>query len=104
MLYDDELGKVVKKRFILASQLLLFPTNSTYNKKSREIFFPNELNESDECFMLADSGGVPYGMPNRAEWVLSEFIQSLKTPPSKLRVYILYHPFMVPEFARLCND
>ena len=98
MIYNDDLGKGVKKRFIPASQLISFPANSSYDEviqKSREIFFPDEQNESDECFKLADSGGVPYDVPNKSDWVLSDFIQSLKIPPSKLHVYVLYQSLVV---------
>ena len=83
--------RCVKERYIPAAQTMTYPTNASYElviEKGREVFFPDEINEND-CFALADSGGVP---KNRGEWVLSKFIEGLKQPPSKLRLYILYWP------------
>ena len=95
MVYDEELGKGVKKRYIPASQTVTFPANASFDlviQKSREIFFPYETNESDGCFTLADSGGVPYDVENKPDWILSNFVQGLKQPPSKLRIYVMYQP------------
>ena len=95
MVYDEELGKGVKKRYIPASQMVIFPANASFSlviQKSREIFFPDETNESDDSFTLADSRGVPYDVENKSDWILSEFVQGLKQPPSKLRMYVLYQP------------
>ena len=70
MVYDEELGKGVKKRYIPASQMVIFPANASFSlviQKSREIFFPDETNESDDFFTLADLGGVPYDVENRLD-------------------------------------
>ena len=95
MVYNEELGKGVRKRYIPASQTVTFPANSSFFQviqKSREIFFPDEADESDACFTLADSGGVPYEIENKSDWILADFLQGLKQPPSKLRIYIMYQP------------
>ena len=95
MIFNEELGKGVKKRFIPASQLVTFPTNASYNlviQKSREFFFSDEGTENYDYFTLADSGGLPYDVGKKSDWILSEFIQGLKQPPSKLRIYIMYQP------------
>ena len=42
--------------------------------------------------LLLPTGGVPYKIEDKAVWVLSDFVESLKQPPSKLRLYILYWP------------
>ena len=62
MLFDEKLGKGVKKQYIPPSQTVTFPTNASYDlviEKGREVFFPDEPNESD-YFTLADSSGMPY--------------------------------------------
>ena len=59
--------RCVKERYIPAAQTKTYPTNASYElviEKGREVFFPDEINEND-CFALADSGGVP---KNRGEW------------------------------------
>ena len=33
-----------------------------------------------------------YEMKDKVGWVLSDFVESLKVPPSKLQLYILYWP------------
>ena len=60
-------------------------------EKGREVFFPDKANDNDS-FALADSNSVPYEVKNKTGWVLSEFVQGLKLPPSKLRISILYWP------------
>ena len=79
----------MKKRYIPPSQIVSFPANASYNCviwKAREIFFPDESNESNDCFCLTDSCGVPHNVESESDWVLSEFVQELKQPPSKLRI------------------
>ena len=93
-MFDDKLCKGVRKRFIPPAQTMTFPANASYNlviDKGQEVFFPDEATEND-CFALADSGGVPYKIEDTAVWVLSDFVESLKQPPSKLHLYILYWP------------
>ena len=95
MIYDEELGKGVKKRYIPASPVVTFSANSSFSlviQKSREIFFPDETNESDDSFTLADSGGVPYDVENKSDWMLSNFVQGLNQLPSKLHMYVMYQP------------
>ena len=95
MLFDESLGKGVRKRYIPASQTITFSANATYDlviQKSQEIFFPDEAREQEDLFCLADSSGIPYEIGNKCEWKLSEFVQGLKLPPSKLRLYVMYRP------------
>ena len=35
---------------------------------------------------------MAYDVDDKEDWVLSEFIDKLKQPPSKLRIYVLYQP------------
>ena len=72
---------------------LTFPANTSFFQviqKSREIFFPDEADESDACFTLADSRGVLYEVEKKSDWILADFLQGLKQSPSKLRIYIMY--------------
>ena len=94
MVYDEDLEKGVKKRYIPPSEIMTFPSSAPYDlviQKGRETFFPNDTSEAD-CFCLADSGGVPYVIEEKSDWVLSEFVQKLKQAPSKLRIYLMYRP------------
>ena len=94
MIFDEELQKGVKKRFIPPPVTMSLACSATYDTvidKGREHFFPDETG-SDDSFFLADSSGIPYKVENKSDWILSEFIQSIGQPPSKLRLYILCHP------------
>ena len=100
MVFNEELRKGIRKCYIPASQAVTFPANTSFDtviQKSRELFFPDETDESNDCFALADSGGVPYEIQDKSHWTLSDFVQNLKQPPSKLRLYIMYQAksFMV---------
>ena len=89
MIFNDKLCKGVRKRYIPSAQTMTFPTDASYKmviEKGRRFFFPDELDD-DDCFGLADTGGMPYKIQNKVDWVLSV---RLKQPPSKLGVYILY--------------
>ena len=94
MIFDEELQKGVKKRFISAPVTMSLPCNVTYDtliEKGREHFFPDETG-SDETFFLDDSSGIPYKIEDKSDWTLSDFIQNIGQPPSKLRLYTLCHP------------
>lgn len=61
------------KGYIPVSQTVTFPANASFFQviqKSREIFFPDEADKSDAHFTLADSGGVPYEVKNKSDWIL----------------------------------
>ena len=94
MIFDEKLCKGVRKQYIPPTQTMTFPASASYGlviEKGREVFFPDEAND-DDSFALADSNGVPYEVKDKTGWVLSEFVEGLKLPPSKLRIYILYWP------------
>ena len=83
-MFDKELEKGVKKRFIPPSQIMTFPFSAPYDfviQKGRKTFFPNNSSGPD-CFCLADSSGIPYDIEDQSNWVLSEFVKKLNQPPS----------------------
>lgn len=92
MVFDKDLKKGVKKQYIPPSQVMSFPRSAPYDliiQKGQEVFFPDNSSEAD-C--LADSGGMAYDIEDKSDWVLSEFVEKLKQPPCKLRIYIMYQP------------
>ena len=94
MIFDDELQKGVKKRYIPPPMNVSFPGTATYDdviSSGRENFFPDE-NTSADTFCLCDSSGTPFKVDNPESWVLSEFVQTTGQPPSKLRLYVMWQP------------
>ena len=62
MIYDEELQKGVKKRFIPPSVNVSFPSTATYDDiidVGRETFFPDESSSLD-TFCLCDSSGIMF--------------------------------------------
>ena len=96
MIYDDELQKGVKKRFIQPPVNVPFPSTATYDdliKFGRETFFPDESSPLD-TFCLCDSSGTMFKVEDRSIWVLSEFVQNSGQPPSKIRLYVTWRPMV----------
>ena len=82
MVFDEDLEKAVKKQYIPPSEIITFPSSAPYNlviQKGRETSFPSDTSEAD-CFRLADSGGVPYDIEEKSDWVLSEFVRNKHQP------------------------
>ena len=91
MIFDEKLQKGVRRRSIPPPLNISLPCSAPYDtliKKGRENFFPDDTS-SDDLFCLADSNGIPYEVEDKSDWVLSEFIQQIGQPPSKLRLYVM---------------
>lgn len=94
MIYDEELQKGVKRRFIPAPVNVSFPSTATYDDVitiGRETFFPDE-NSALDTFCLCDSSGTMFKVDDNSSWVLSEFLQNTGQPPSKLCLYVMWKP------------
>lgn len=94
MAFDPEQQKAVRRRTIPPPSAMRFSGSITYEeilKIGKDHFFP-ELDCSLESFCLADASGVTYQILDKATWTLSQFLKEIGVAPSKLRLYILYHP------------
>ena len=83
MIFDEELQKGVKKRFIPAPVTMSLPCSATYDtviEKGREHFFPDETG-SEDIFFLADSSGIPYKIEDKLDWTLSDLSKILVNHP-----------------------
>ena len=66
------------------------------------VFFPNgDGNRSH--YSLARSSGVPFKV-DKEKWTLGEFLKKCKTPPSKIRLYIMYKPQVMLTTQKYCLD
>ena len=54
------------------------------------VFFPNG-DDNPSHYSLAGSSGVPFKV-DKDKWTLEAFRKEYKTPPSKIRLYVMYNP------------
>ena len=100
MIFDKNLQRGVKRRYIPPPKIFSFPSNTSYKdiiQKGVERFFPDDI-EFTDMFCLADSTGIPYEIEEKDTWCLSEFIQQSGQPPSKLRLYIMNFEKVVSHY------
>ena len=91
MLFDRNLQRGIKRRYIPPPTIISFLSNASYKEviqKGVEKFFPDDK-DSLEVFCFADSTGIPFEIENTDTWSLSELVQQSGMPPSKLRLYVI---------------
>ena len=100
MVYDPVKMAGIRKKTIPPPRSFEFNSTASYEEVMgtvKPVFFPNG-DDNLSHYSLAGSSGVPFEV-EKEKWTLGEFLKKCKTPPSKIRLYIMYKPQVLINIA-----
>ena len=90
-IYDPVKRVGIRRQTIPSPRSFEFNSRATYDEVMGTVipvFFPNGDDNPSHYSLVAGSSGVSF----EEKWTLEAFLKRCNTPPSKIRLYVMYKP------------